>query len=233
MAEKKSHPLSDEMKAHDRQLENSDDVLPAGHRIFAIIGPKGSGKSSVMLSLLTSKKSPFRKHFNNIILVSPTAKYDDKMMPLYEELDSEGKYFDTLNEGVAEDIIELLNTLNDGKKKPRNLIILDDCTHSFPSGKKANKISELFTTSRHLKASIWVVCHKYNAMPTLFRNQLDAMFVFRTSSKAEVESMKKGLNCDEAEFERKLKEATEEDHSFLFVDLAGGKCKMYKRFDQF
>jgi len=230
--EKSHHPLSSEMKAHDSQLEKSDDVLPAGHRIFAIIGPKGSGKTSVVLSLLTSKKSPFRKHFNNIILVSPTAKYDDKMKPLYEELDPENKYFDILNEKTAGEIIEMLNTANEGVKKPRNLIILDDCTHSFPSGKKPTKISELFTTSRHLKASIWVITHKYNSMPTLFRNQLDALFIFRTSSRNEVESLKKGLNCDEDLFQQNLEKATEEDHSFLFVNLGGGKCKMYHRFDK-
>lgn len=233
MAEKKSHPLSSEMKAHDNQIEKSDDVLPMGSRIFAIIGPKGSGKSSIMLSLLTSKKSPYRKYFNNILLVSPTAKYDDKMKPLYEEVDREGKYWDSLNDETANEMIDMLNELNDGKKKPRNLIILDDCTHSFPSGKKPTKISALFTNSRHLKTSIWIVTHKYNSMPPLFRNQLDALFIFRTNSKVEIEAMKKDLNCDESLFEENLKKATEEDHSFMFINLAGGKCKMYHRFDEF
>lgn len=229
---KKPHPLSNEMKAHDNQLEKSDDVLPMGSRIFSIIGPKGSGKSSVMLSLLTSKQSPFRKYFNNIILVSPTAKYDDKMKPLYEEVDREGKYFDILNDQTAADIIELLNELNAGKKKPRNLIILDDCTHSFPSGKKPTKISALFTNSRHLKTSIWIVSHKYNAMPPLFRNQVDALFIFRTNSKTEIESLKKDLNCDESLLEQNLQKATSEDHSFLFINMVGGRCKMYQRFDE-
>lgn len=232
MASKKSHPLSAEMKARDNQLENSDDVLPMGSRIFAYIGPKGSGKTSVMLNLLTSKQSPFRKYFNNIVLVSPTAKYDDKIKPLVEELQPDGQYFEELSDGTAEEIIDLLNTRNEEKKKTRNLVILDDVTQSFPTGRKPNKISALFTNSRHLKTSIWVVTHKYTSMPTLFRNQLDCLFLFRTNSKVEIESMKKDLNCDEATFEDNLMKATEEDHSFLFVNLVGGKCKMYKRFDE-
>lgn len=232
MSERKTHPLSQEMKAHDNQLVKSDDVLPMGSRIFGIIGPKGSGKSSIMLSLLTSKKSPFRKYFNNIFLVSPTAKYDDKMKPLQEEVDSEGKYWDALTEQTAQEIIEMIPDLNKGVKKPQNLIILDDVTHSFPTGKKPNAISALFTNSRHLKSSIWVVTHKYTSMPPIFRNQMDCLFIFRTNSKVEIESFKRDLTCDENLFEEKLNEATQEDHSFLFINLVGGKCKMYKRFDE-
>ncbi len=235
MADKKSHPLSAEMKAHDNQIEKSDDVLPMGSRIFAIIGPKGSGKSSIVLSLLTSKKSPYRRYFNNILLVSPTAKYDDKMKPLQEEVASENHYWEHLNEETAEEITDELNTLNEayqGKKKIQNLIILDDVTHSFPTGRKPSKISSLFTNSRHLKTSIWVITHKYTSMPTIFRNQVDALFIFRTNSKMEIECFKRDLNCDEDLFEQNLKKATEEDHSFLLVNLYGGKCKMYHRFDE-
>lgn len=234
MASKAHHPLSKEMIAHDNQLVKSDDVLPMGSRIFAMVGPKGSGKSSVILSLLTSKKSPYRKYFKNILLCSPTAQYDDKMKPLQEEVAMEGHYWDHLTDATAEEMIDELNRLNDaytGKKRLQNLIILDDVTHSFPTGRKPSKISALFTNSRHLKTSIWVITHRYNSMPQIFRNQLDAMFIFRTNSKQEIEAFKRDLNCDEDEFERNLQKATEEDHSFLFLNLVGGKCKMYKRFD--
>jgi len=235
MTDKAHHPLSKEMIAHDSQLVKSDDVLPMGSRIFAIIGPKGSGKSSIILSLLTSKKSPYRKYFKNILLCSPTAQYDDKMKPLQEEVAMEGHYWDSLTDGTAEEMIDELNRMNEaytGKKKLQNLIILDDVTHSFPTGRKPSKISALFTNSRHLKTSIWVITHKYTSMPTIFRNQVDAMFIFRTNSKMEIECFKRDLNCDEDEFERNLQTATEEDHSFLFLNLVGGKCKFYKRFDR-
>jgi len=154
------------------------------------------------------------------------------MKPLQEEVESEGKYWNALTDQTAQEIIDLLPELNQGVKKPQNLIILDDVTHSFPTGKKPNAISALFTNSRHLKTSIWVVTHKYTSMPPIFRNQMDCLFIFRTNSKVEIESFKRDLTCDEDTFEKNLKDATEEDHSFLFVNLVGGKCKMYKRFDE-
>jgi hypothetical protein len=160
------------------------------------------------------------------------------MKPLQEEVASEDHYWDRLTEATAEEMTDELNRLNEehrnskSKKKIQNLIILDDVTHSFPTGRKPSKISSLFTNSRHLKTSIWVITHKYTSMPSIFRNQLDALFLFRTNSKQEIESLKRDLNCDEATFERNLQEATEEDHSFLYINLSAGNCMMFRRFDK-
>lgn len=231
-----SNPFSRLMKAHDNQVIDSDDTFPMGSRIFAFIGKRGSGKTSALLSLLTNKKSPFYKYFNNILLCSPSAPHDDKIKPLWEETASEGKYFDILNEKTAEEIRDTLialNEMNTKKKNPQNLLILDDCTHSFPTGRKASHISGLFTNSRHLKTSIWVITHKYTSMPPIFRNQLDCMFLYKTNSKGELESLKKDLPFDEDELELNFKEATNEPHGFLYINMTGHNPKMYnKRFEE-
>jgi len=224
------------MKAHDHQIDDTPSTFPMGSRIMAFIGKKGSGKTSAVLSLLTNKKSPFHKYFNNIILCSPTAPHDDKMKPLWEETVEEGKYFDILNEQTAEEIKDLLTTLNEmntKKKNPQNLLILDDVTHSFPTGRKGSKISGLFTNSRHLKTSIWVITHKYTSMPPIFRNQLDCMFLYKTNSKGEMESLKKDLPFDEDELEYNFKKATNEPYGFLYINMTGHSPKMYdKRFEE-
>lgn len=230
-----SNPFSHLMKAHDHQVDHTPSVFPMGSRIFSFVGKKGSGKTSAVLSLLTNKKSPFFKYFNNIILCSPSAPHDDKMKDLYEEVASEGKYFDTLNEKTAEEIRDVLVSLQEmnPKKKLQNLLILDDVTHSFPTGRKPSHISGLFTNSRHLKTSIWVITHKYSSMPTIFRNQLDCLFLYKTNSKGELESLKKDLPFDEDELECNFKKATGEPHGFLYINMTGHDPKMYdKRFEE-
>lgn len=220
------------MKAHDHQIDDTPSTFPMGSRIITFCGKKGSGKTSAVLSLLTNKKSPFHKYFNNIILCSPTAPHDDKMKPLWEETVEEGKYFDILNEQTAEEIKDLLTTLNEmnaKKKNPQNLLILDDVTHSFPTGRKASHISGLFTNSRHLKTSIWVITHKYTSMPPIFRNQLDCMFLYKTNSKGEMESLKKDLPFDEDELEYNFKKATNEPYGFLYINMTGHSPKMYDK----
>lgn len=224
-----SEDLSSIFKAHDHQIDNTPSIFPKGSRIIAFVGKKGSGKSSAMLSLLTSKKSPYHKTFHNILLCSPSAPHDDKMRPLYEELVNEGKYFEELTNDTAIEMKDLLNQLNEnsGKKKPNNLIILDDVTQSFPTGRKPSPITQLFTNSRHLKTSIWVVTHKYNSMPSIFRNQLDCIFLYKTNSKAEILSLQKDLPFDEKSLEKNLKQATDVPYGFLYLNLTGPRSKMY------
>lgn len=222
------------MKAHDKQVDDKEGVFPMGSRIFCFCGKKGSGKSSALLSLLTNKSSPYYKYYDNIILCSPSAPHDDKMIELYEEVAEGGKYFDILNEKTAEQIRDMLIALNDQSKRknPQNLLILDDVTHSFPTGRKPSHISGLFTNSRHLKCGIFVVTHKYNSMPSIFRNQLDCIFLYKTNSKGELESLKKDLPFDEDVLESNFKKATSEPYGFLYINMTGHNPKMYnKRFE--
>lgn len=219
------------MKAHDHQIDDTPSIFPMGSRIFSFVGKKGSGKTSAVISLLTNKNSPYHKYFNNILLCSPTAPHDDKMRPLFEELVEEGKYFDTFNEKTAEEMKDTIIALNSmtKKKNPQNLLILDDVTHAFPTGRKASHISGLFTNSRHLKCSIWVITHKYTSMPPIFRNQLDCMFLYKTNSQGELESLKKDLPFDEDELEYNFKKATGEPYGFLYINMTGHTPKMYNK----
>ena len=231
---KKANAYSSLMKAHDKQVDDKDGVFPMGSRIFAFIGKKGSGKTSGFLSLLTNKNSPFHKYFDNILLCSPSAPHDDKLKELYEELESEGKYFDVLNEKSAEEIKNTLIALNNisKRKSPQNLLILDDVTHSFPTGRKPSQISGLLTNSRHLRTSIYIISHKYNSMPSLFRNQIDCLFLYKTNSKGELDSLKRDLPFDEDELEDNFKRATNEPYGFLYINMTGHSPKMYnKRFE--
>ena len=221
------------MKSHDNQVDNNYKILPLGSRIICFVGKKGSGKTSAMLSLLSNKKSPYHKYFDNIILCSPSAPHDDKLKDLYEELSQEGKYFDSLTEKTAEEMKNLLIGLNDNdkkdKKKIQNLLILDDVTQSFPTGRKPSQISGLFTNSRHLKTTIWVVTHKYSSMPTLFRNQLDCLFLYKTHSRNELESLKRDSNLDESFLEDAFKLATDEPYGFLYINNTSQIPRLYNK----
>jgi len=223
------------MKAHDKQVDDKENIFPMGSRIMAFIGGKGRGKTSGMLSLLTDKNSPYYKYFNAILLCSPSAPNDDKLKELYEEVVEEGGYFDVLNEQTAEQMRDMLVALKrtSKRKSPQSLLILDDCTHSFPTGRKPSHISALLTNSRHNACSIWIMSHKYNSMPSLFRNQLDCMFLYKTNSKGEMESLKRDLPFDEDVLEDNFKEATSEPYGFLYINMTGHNPKMYnKRFEE-
>ena len=235
----KHSKLTDQLKAHDKQIIQSDGVLPLGSRILFFISPKGGGKTSLYLSLLTAKESPYYKYFDNIFMVNPSGRHDKKIADFYEELDEDGKFYDQLSEACATDIRLKLQAISDGWKKKRpvqNLIIIDDSSGDFPSGRKKSAITQLFTNSRHLGTSgtsIWLISHKFNSIPTIWRNQLDGLFLFKTNSKLEVETLKRDLNVDEEYFEACLQDATSKPYGFLFVNMSNGNPRLFRRFDEY
>jgi energy-coupling factor transporter ATP-binding protein EcfA2 len=190
----KRHPVSSLINALDQQLKRTDDPLPIGQDlIWLIAGGKGSGKSTLILNLLMNPNSPYKKHFDTIWLCSPTARRDPKFEPLINELDNSGRVFDGLDNDVAEAIEEQLKDFNaevalknkkrKKKKTPHHLVILDDCLFAMPrSQDKRSAVNRVFTTSRHLKTSIWCLVQKYNAINPLIRNQADLVSLFRTRS---------------------------------------------------
>lgn len=232
----KQNALTDKLKAHDKQIIQSDGVLPMGSRILFFISPKGGGKTSLYLSLLTAKESPYYKYYDNIFMINPSGRHDKKIADFYEELDEDGKFYDQLSEVTATDIKTKLQVISDGWKKKRpvqNLIIIDDSSGDFPSGRKKSAITQLFTNSRHLGTSIFLISHKYNNIPPIWRNQCDALFLFKTNSKLEVETLKKDLNVDEEYFEACLKDATSKPFGFLFVNMSNGSPRLFRKFDEY
>ena len=232
----KHSKLTEQLKAHDKQIIQSDGVLPLGSRILFFISPKGGGKTSLYLSLLTAKESPYCKYFDNIFMVNPSGRHDKKIADFYEELDEDGKFYDQLSEACAVDIKTKLQAISDSWKKKRpvqNLIIIDDSSGEFPSGRKKSAITQLFTNSRHLGTSIWLISHKYNNIPTIWRNQADGLFLFKTNSKLEVETLKKDLNVDEDFLEACLKDATSKPYGFLFVNMSNGSPRLFRKFDEY
>ena len=128
----KKNPLSSEIAPFDNQVVKTDEPLPQAHIVYILCGRRGSGKSSLMLNLLKRKSSPYHKFYDNIMMCSPTAGRDPKFDKLVEELNREGKFYDTLDDEVVTDIVEKLKVANDSykeehpKSEPHNLLIIDD-----------------------------------------------------------------------------------------------------------
>ena len=75
--------------------------------------------------------------------------------------------------------------------------------------------------------------HKYNSMPSLIRNQLDCIFLYKTNSKGELESLKKDLPFDEDVLEHSFYEATSVPYGFLYINMTGPTPKLYdKHFEE-
>jgi hypothetical protein len=235
--------LSDELKALDNQVDlGKGQPFPKSNFLYLIVGGVGSGKTSLGLGLLKIKKEDggFRKAFNKIYVVSPTAKYDDKWDKLIQEVDDEGNYYTECTDETIGDIIDKLEEYNeewkeDEKnegKKPSSLVIIDDCVDSF-SKRQKNKLNKLILTLRHLKTSVWIMSQKLNAIPQLIRAQARAISFFPTLNRREEETLINEINIDDGLFKRLIDfSGNGDDHPFLHVKLGGGKPVFFRKFDR-
>jgi hypothetical protein len=110
------NPLSDDIAPLDSQVVISEDPLPkVGSHSWLICGKPGTGKSTLLLGALTSKRSNWyaRKSFDNVYLCSPSARRDPKFDDMVSELSSEGKYHDTFNENILNGILDEIDEFND------------------------------------------------------------------------------------------------------------------------
>ena len=198
----------------------------------------GSGKSSLLLSLLNSKRA-FKHRYNNIFMVSPTARGDKKFSKLVAELDEGGKYFDHYTEPVITGIFNQIKQLNDQhearkkkrKREIRHLLILDDAITDISPSKSA-MLSRLIITSRHLHCSVVITTQKYNLLPCLIRAQLDLLSVFKSFNTREINSLQEDLSIDPHMFHEIYDFCTDEPFSFMHVNLLTSPLTFYKKFDR-
>lgn len=226
------------VKALDNQVIRTDAPLPKTHHIWAVVGRKGSGKSSLMITALQTKqdKGGYRKFFDNIFMVSPTAQHDKKFAKLAGELHDDGNYYDKLTNDVMLEIREKLQTFNDQHEDEtvNNLLILDDCMSSLPpSTAKGATLNDMFILSRHMKLSIWITSQKFTGISRTIRTQCDLISFFRTDNKTELKTLMDDVNVDDDHLKALYDFATDgSKNNFLHINMLSNPVCYFKNFDR-
>jgi len=243
-------PLDKQMKVSEEPL---DDTIG---RIWILSAMKGSGKTTVWYNVLSDKKSPWYKLFDKIWMISPTAKGDEKLQPLVSELQRDGQYWDELTEKNVLTIYKEIEDFNHrfeterepdptgwykrhrqlpplkNHRKPRNLLIFDDCMADLPSSTQKSVVNRIFTTSRHFKTNVIVTTQKFSKLNTTIRANTDYISVWKSNSKHEIETLEDDMNVSKGVFEKVYKYATDEPYSFLHVTFNAGHPNFFKKFDK-
>lgn len=233
--------LSKLFKAHDKDVVDKEAPLLKNTKAvqMMIIGPKRSGKTSLILSLL-SHKSLYKNYFHNIFLISPSSS-DGKMKQLINEIDKDGKYYKDLTESNIQTIISYIKgeqqkikqtEKKTGKKHPPiyNLLILDDVVADLPRSFKKNIITSLFLNARHINLSTMIVSQVYKGIPSQIRKQTDIIYTFPVIE-SEIEAMNTDFKVPKEIFDLAFKE--EDDHPFLTINVVSkNKPRYFRKFDK-
>ena len=209
-------------KSEIKQCEASNTgVLPTHPFRAYVVGASGSGKSNLLISLL-SRPDMYKDYFDKIFILSPTAnKLDDsyKILNLDEDC-----YFDPANGIELLKVIESIQKKNIKKagigKAPKVLIVMDDII-SYKKFMRSKMLLKFFIMSRHYGISIILLSQAYHRVPKSIRLNVSTLMFFRGSQK-ENETINEDYcapGCNKREFLKLINEATKERYNFLFIDL--------------
>lgn len=206
------------------------DALGLSNRSCCVLAAarKGMGKTSALMNIMGSK-AHWRRRFDAIFYVSPTAEREEKTKRLYKECQAEGNAFDTYSDAVIDHIIEVCSR-NKADKKARYLCILDDCVNSLPQ-KRASKLAALVMNSRHLGLSVYLATQAYNQVPLPIRKQMDVIMVWPTGNAREYESVLNDVSVPEELFQYMYAAAMSRGpFSFLTINMCAHPIRFYAQF---
>ena len=249
------HPLTAALKQHDSQISGDlTEPVPCGVPwTWLIIGGRGTGKTSLLLSWLQTMRS----HYDTITLFSKTARNDSEtkrpLKSLIQELESDGRFYATLTEPDAVETMDRIQEFNAAfdarratgdkkkrKRQPRHLVILDDQLANLPKGRFKSPINDLVVNQRHMKISLVVLTQAYRSIPTIWRANAQLISFFPTASAKEYAALEEDLSL-EADRLRRVYDyccanATSEQGNgrpFLHINLFdAARPVFYKRFDR-
>ena len=194
-----------------------------------VIGKPGSGKTSLVISMLTSKKENrvFRKVFDNVILVMPTCSRESMKKNPFKNHHVE-KMFDELTYGTIHNIYNQL--LTNSENKETTILILDDVGASLKDSSIATILRKIIFNRRHLKVHIVVMLQSYMSFAKEIRKLFSNIIIFKPS-KTEFENLMNEM------FEMHKDQALDlmqyiftNPHDYLFLNV--DSQKMYKNFDE-
>jgi len=209
-------------------------ILPKLPASYLVVGRSGSGKSTVLYNLLTSKEL-LGDYFNFIFVFSDVAT-DDILQKLKLPKKNYIKDFD---EDKVETIINKIEQkiekegLEKTAKEMQIAFIFDDILNK-QKFLKSNIMRKLASANRHYLISWFVLSQYYRAIPPVIRSNASGIIYFPASlaenEKLAEEQCLPGMS--KKEFIELIDYATEEKHSFMFINnkAESGK-KIRKGFD--
>lgn len=213
----------------DRPIRESiPDPLPKTASFMGFIGAPGSGKTSLMMSLLTNPET-YSKCFHHIFFVCPaTSRASINGDPWAKH--PQEKLFDELTPQVLEFVHEFSKVAS--AEKQYTLLILDDCAVELKQKENERILKYLAYNRRHLKLTIWIMSQSYIALPLSIRKALSHCIMFRPRNKKETQTIYDELLFLPKEQHELLTNhifPEDDEYGFLFLDTNRGR--IHKRFN--
>ena len=154
--------------------------LPSSSHVLIYYGVAGSGKTSTMCSIISSRKKGskvYRGCFDKIYICASYTSMRSISGDPFAKLDK-SQFYEEFNEAFLRDVVSRVreNALED----KHSLIIIDDACSRLK--RLADPLSNLLLTHRHLKTSVHILAQDVMQVPLSIRSNLTGGFFFKQSN---------------------------------------------------
>lgn len=197
-----------------------------GFRMTSVCGLPGSGKTSLVISMLTNR-NVWKRVFNHVQIVMPSTSRQSLVNNPFERHSKE-KMHEELDFETITHIYNELEKRSD--EKETTLLILDDVTANLKVKEIQKLLRKIIFNRRHLKVAIVLLVQSYIAIPKEVRKLNDNVIMFRPS-KPEFEHLFNELFTSKKDLAVQIMAYVfKEKHDYLFLNVP--TQKMYKNFDE-
>lgn len=214
----------------DNQLGDIPAPLPNTAFACGIFGSAGSGKTSLLMSLLTARKPNrvYRGVFEDAYFVIPPHSRASLATSLFKD-HPEDKIYDDLDAPTLTEILEKAKAAaEDGYN---TLIVIDDHTASLKDKEVEKLLRRIIFNRRHYHISLFILAQTYNSVPLALRKTLSHFFAFRPVNKKEIESIFSELVFQPKSIADEILRYTfKQKRDFLFGNATTGE--LYRNFSK-
>lgn len=206
---------------------------------LCMIGKSGSGKTQVLINLISRKKY-YKNDFKpeNIYLFSVSANTDDKLQAMIQmnNIPEENIFSNTFDLEELRIVYEYikdnyLEAINNGEEPEHTLLILDDLAYSgdLLGYDKDNILNQVFMNGRHCLCSCILTSQKASLIGTGMRSNAKGVIMFGMLPQKELDLLANDFNHLESkkDFFKLYHKATPSRHDFLVVNY-GNKEGIYQ-----
>ena len=199
---------------------------------YAIVGLAGSGKTSLMTSMITSKKESSKAYhgvFDNVYLNMPKESLKSIASKNFDTIPEEQLY----EEFDLNFIEKFTDIVKDHRKEDEDtILIIDDAVTRLKNNKAAmDKFIDFVNLRRHYRCSIIILVQDLIMLPLPIRNALNSLMIFEPVNLKRVELLRtEYLNMEINQFRDFTKYIWQRKGDFLMVRLSPRPCRYYKNF---
>lgn len=172
-----------EMLCDDIISSKIDGSLCNKNFVSLVVGAAGTGKTSIVTALVTSKKKgckAYRQQFEDVIINIPRSSLRSIKGDPYKTVEEENIH-DDLDEEFLDFVLEKAE--ENSSQGYRTLVIIDDGSAKMKANKTIiDKLTLLVHKHRHLALSMFILVQDLVSVPLGIRKNISQLFYFKPSN---------------------------------------------------